>query len=258
MKLQPSIRSARNVLFCIIGVLLLISIACFFAAQRFESDKIDRLWLFFSFNAEMSVPTYFSVLLLVGSAVLLSFIAFVRYKNRLPMRWYWAVLAAGFWFMSIDEFVGLHERFDGASKALGLADNLEFDWVVSGIIIVLATVVVYLPFLFKLPRATRNRFIIAGLFYVGGAVFIETIQSIYFATTERGASYIIFFSLEETCEMVGLVLFISALLGYIRDEIGEVRLSFDAAPSPQDPISTTSNRDSDTDERPITQRYQTQ
>lgn len=238
MKLQPSISTIRNVLFSIIGCLLLISVACFWAAQQSNSDKLDRLWRFFSFNAEMSVPTYFSVLLLVASAAMLSLIAFVRLKERQPLRKYWAILAAGFWYMSLDEFIGLHERFDGASKALGLADNLKFDWVVTGILIVVATVIAFLPFLFKLPRDTRSRFIIAGVFYVGGAVFIETIQSVYFATTERGASYIIFFSLEETCEMVGLVLFISALLAYIRDQFGEIRLSL-APPQYAEPESST-------------------
>ncbi|MEO0475551.1 MAG: hypothetical protein AAF085_06225 [Planctomycetota bacterium] len=225
MTIRPSIKATRNTLLGIIGFLLIISATSYYVGLQAESDKLDRLSLYLNFNAEMSVPTYFSVLMLVASASLLSLIAFVRYKNRQPLRFYWPVLAAGFWFMSLDEYAGLHERLDGASKAVGLDEYLAWGWVVSGMIIVILTIAIFMPFLLKLPKATRYQFIVAGSVFVGGAVVIETLQSIYYGHAERTAAYFIYYTVEELFEMVGLVIFITALMQYIRDEIGELRFS---------------------------------
>lgn len=98
--------------------------------------------------------------------------------------------------------------------------------------IVISASIVFLPFLIKLPSKTRNRFLIAGGVYIEGALIIEIIQSIYYGQVSEpnGYLYLTLFMTEECGEMVGIALFIAALLHFIRDEIGILQVNF-AAPT---------------------------
>jgi hypothetical protein len=58
--------------------------------------------------------------------------------------------------------------------------------------------------------------LVAALFYVGGAVGVEVAGSPFWGDTvmERGWPYLALVAVEETMEMVGVVLFIRAILLY--------------------------------------------
>jgi hypothetical protein len=94
---------------------------------------------------------------------------------------------------------------------------------------------VYVPFLKRLPKQTRNLFMAAGVIYVGGAVGCEMIGALI---VERSGLWSPAFALEvlveETLEMSGIALFIYAITSYIQSEFPgmSVRASFNPAPRP--------------------------
>jgi hypothetical protein len=85
-----------------------------------------------------------------------------------------------------------------------------------------------LPFLAALPAPTRGLFIVAGAVYVGGAVGMELVEG-YVVEDYHGTenlAFIVASTVEEGLEMVGIVIFIRALMGYLGDTTGTVELRF--------------------------------
>jgi hypothetical protein len=167
-------------------------------------------WLYISFfdlDEEESLGTWFSALILfaAGQLTLLQ----SRYARRDSQPWIlWWLLGAGFHLLSLDEVAGFHEFVNTV-----VADT---HWTTFGAALVLAVAVAYLPFLWALPRRTRWLFILSGAIYVGGAVGVEWGTLWY---EENGLldtlEYNLWNALEEGMEMVGVILFICALLGHI-------------------------------------------
>src|SRR5437762_1529194 len=68
-----------------------------------NTDSVPALILDdFSVNAEQTIPTWYSVILLLIAAVLLAAIAQVKLARREKFRWYWLGLAIIFLYLSID------------------------------------------------------------------------------------------------------------------------------------------------------------
>jgi len=75
-----------------------------------------------------------------------------------------------------------------------------------------------------LPRQTMILFICAGVIFITGAVGIEIIsaQEADLHGTES-VLYSVLYTIEELCEMLGIVIFCYALLRYIEDECEQVQ-----------------------------------
>ena len=71
----------------------------------------------------------------------------------------------------------------------------------------------FFPFLWSLPAGTRNAFIVAGCIYVGGAVGVEIIGE---PMDEDAMTYNLTTVVEEGMEMGGVILFLAALLRYMK------------------------------------------
>jgi len=81
-------------------------------------------------------------------------------------------------------------------------------------------------FLFDLPKSTRWLFVIAGTVFVGGAVGMEAIGSNIFSTNYgKTMAYSLWATLEESCEMVGLIIFFYALLSYVAQDMPKIVFS---------------------------------
>jgi hypothetical protein len=173
-------------------------------------DAIDL----FSVNTEQAIPTWFSVFLLFSAAILLTLLAISKHRQQAPFARHWIVLAIIFFYLALDEGAAIHEIF---SSPLELAFNttgyLYFAWLIVGVPLVILFGVFYLRFLLHLPARTRTLFILAGSLYVGGAVIIEAISANHLSeVVEYTFSYLAIATLEEFCEMLGIVVFIYALL----------------------------------------------
>lgn len=190
-----------------------------------NSNTLRRL---FDLDQEANIPTAFSAFLLLTSAALLSVIALHKRHNADSFRYQWLVLACGFCAMAVDELSSIHEMLIWPVRHVLARDHVGpfyFAWVVPAIIGIGLLSVYLFSFLRHLPPLTRVRFLIAGTVYLTGAVGLEMVGGIRAEQFGPGDFlYILGTQLEETLEMLGLVLFIRALLLYLHDFLPQVRL----------------------------------
>jgi hypothetical protein len=155
---------------------------------------------------------------MLGASMLLGYIAYLTRLTGGRDGLLWVLLSLGFLFLSIDETAYIHE-------------NMSED--VSGWIFVVAPFLIiffigYIGFFLHLPRSTKFYFLLAGILYVFGAFFLEFIGSrrISIAGEDRIATTILYTSVEESFEMLGINLFIYALLLYLQDNFPDYLLGF--------------------------------
>jgi hypothetical protein len=179
-------------------------------------------------DRENTLPAWFSSLLLFTCAAALAVVWRIRVKCRGEFVWRWAVLAAAFLYLSLDESASLHEiLIEPLRRRMGWGGILYFSWVVPGAVIVLGFGLSYLQFWWRLPRGIRGRVCTAAVLYVGGAMGMELVGgALADAYGLHAMSYTIVMTIEESLEMVGLIVFLSALLELIRREAPSLSLQW--------------------------------
>ena len=157
------------------------------------------------------------------SSVLLAVIAFAK-KNGGPYFLSWTALSIIFLFLSLDEGAGLHELWTPLLlRSFDARGFLYFVWVVPYTAFVLIFALTYLSFLAHLPVKTRNLFLTAGAIFVSGALGMELIEGNYANSFgERNMVMAILTTIEEFLEMMGVVVFIYALMSYLSSETKNV------------------------------------
>jgi len=218
----------RKVVVClgtIITCLILANIGSLVLKYCFGDGHVLGLVPLFELDKEKNIPTLYSSMTLLFSSSLLSIIAVARKKNRDRDYLHWIALAAVFLFLSIDEFVTLHEQFNSLVRnALNTSGFLFFAWVIPYGMFVLILILVYMRFFLRLPAKTRNLTGFAAVIYIGGAIGFELIGGHYIALHKNDLTYGLITTCEESLEMIGVLCFISALLSYIESEFGSIYL----------------------------------
>lgn len=180
-----------------------------------ENGVPARVIDLFSVNLEDSIPTWYSTINLLISAALLAVIATVKRKDKDRFALYWIGLALIFLYLSIDEGASIHEIFsDMMETVIPPTGIFTFGWVVVGAPVALIVGLLYLRFVLNLPPRIRNLFFLAGGLYIGGALVIEAISASQYDDTVS-FTYLAIATLEELCEMLGIVTLIYTLLSYI-------------------------------------------
>jgi len=178
---------------------------------RSHAELVELVLTKLSLSYEGNLPTWFSSSLLLACAVAAGAIAALR--PPMHRQWWFIALLAG--WMSLDEAAEMHEHLGGHIGTNGL---LYYDWVIPAAVIVVALVIAFVPFIRALATTTRRRLVIAGAVYVGGALVMEL--PLGWWTEQHGTDgfgYALIDWIEETMEMVGAVLALSALLAHRED-----------------------------------------
>ena len=175
----------------------------------------------FHLDRERNIPTFFSALLLLFSAILLVSIYWFMAKGEQHDRRYWLLLAILFLGLSVDESCSLHERLiDPVRAVVGVNPWFYYAWIIPAGIFLVGLGIYLIGFLWRLPTDTRIRFLVAGTIYVGGAIGIEIVGGYYvFFHDKDTLSYNLIAAVEETMEMIGVVLFIRALFIYMHHHL---------------------------------------
>jgi hypothetical protein len=183
-------------------------------------------------NNENNIPTWYSSSALLLSAMLLTVIGLAKKQGDNPYAFHWLGLAGIFFYLSLDEAASLHEMTMPLLKPLLKADGyihglLYYPWVILGAIFMLIIALAYLRFLTALPLQTKYLFVTAGTLYVGGALGIEILGARYnYIQGTENFTYAIFVVAEEGFEMIGIVIFIYALLCYLGSSLSSLRILF--------------------------------
>ncbi|MGI9175892.1 MAG: hypothetical protein ACR2GR_11300 [Rhodothermales bacterium] len=223
----------RKVLLVLLGVVGFLGFAhlAVYAIQILLQDRQHELGgfaTFFRLSREANLPTFVSALNLLAASLLLSLIAYHKRRLGDAMRWHWAVLAGGMLLMSVDEAAQIHEGLVGRAVAhvTGPMEGIfNYVWYLAYLPLIALLAVMYIPFLRRLPTRYALGFMLAGLLFVGGAVGVEMIESLLNYRGTRHLFWTLSLFVEETCEMLGIVVFIYMLLCYIAEEGIAVRFS---------------------------------
>lgn len=224
LKLNPL--SVLRVLLCTIFILLFANIFAIAFKLNSDSKVLIGATALFDFNQEANVPTLFSSLSLLASALLLFYIYWSnRLKDKSAKRW--LGLSLIFFFLTVDEIGSIHERIMPLLRnSFELTGVFYYAWIIPyGIAIILLSII-YLPFVLKLPKNIKLLFLASAAIYISGAIGIEILggqQDESYGT--YNFVYAFYYTIEELLEMVGIALFIYALLIYIEGFSGFERLN---------------------------------
>lgn len=102
-----------------------------------------------------------------------------------------------------------------------------FAWVLPALVLLVGLGLYFVGFLRRLPSPTRRAFSATGLIYLGGAVGVELIAGRHVEVHGyNNLPYAFLVVAEEGLEMTGVILFLKALLAYLRDHYREVNFHF--------------------------------
>lgn len=179
----------------------------------------------FYLDAEGNIPAVYSAIALALASGLLFIIAQLETTIQSAYCRSWQILSGIFLYLSVDEVTGIHEYLDRPTRDLGLQGIAHYAWVVPGGLMVLIILASFLKFLLHLPRKTMLRFLFAGGVFIMGAIGFEILSSRVAEQVGAEAALLnplfqLLVSTEESCEMLGVVAFIHAVLGYLNNYHG--------------------------------------
>lgn len=210
-------RTLRFLIFVIVGLNLASIVGQL--TTYFLPDYLSRdfLALLFYVDAEQNIPSFYSMCTLLFCSVLLATIAYAKKVAGSRYVPYWGALSIIFLGLSLDEAFSFHEQLiDPLRSALNTSGIFHFAWVIPGSIFVLLCLLAFWGFLCVLPKKTRHLFLIAGAIYVAGSLGMEMINGYYASLFGKwNIVYAIITTLEECFEMLGIAVFIYALLSYM-------------------------------------------
>lgn len=132
----------------------------------------------------------------------------------------WKLLSIIFVLLSIDEVAGFHEMtIDPMVLAYQLNGYLRFPWVILGVIFMAGFSLYYFQFLKALPKPYIKGFFCSCLIFLIGSIGLETLSAKIFISLEQSPKdlmYNLVTTLEESCEMIGIIMFINVLLSYLK------------------------------------------
>jgi len=234
MKLKLNPLAVLRVLAWTILLLLIANICAIGFKLNSDSELLVGATALFDFNTEANIPTLFSSLALLACSILLFYIYWAkRLKDKSAKRW--LGLSLVFLFLTIDEIGSIHERIMPLMHdSFELTGVFYYAWIIPYGIAIILLATVYLPFVLKLPKNIKTLFFISAILYISGAIGIEILggqQDESYGT--YNLVYAIYYTIEELLEMIGVAVFIYALLLYIEDFSGfdRFRVKIDSSTS---------------------------
>lgn len=238
---EPSIRKAG----CLmtfptpkrVATLLLVVVLCLALAS--VAGQISRYFLghgtvlglvnLFHLDGEHNIPAWFSSSMLFVCGLLLGMVAFTKRVEGARYAAHWSGLSIIFLCMSLDEAIMIHERWEKPLDALlGSGDFFCQGRIIPAVLLIFAFALTYLRFLAHLPTRTRRLFIVAGFVYFAGALGMDIVSGGYMVRHGReNMTYQMLSSVEEILEMLGVVVFVYALLSYLQSELKDLPVRFD-------------------------------
>jgi hypothetical protein len=201
----------------IIVVLLILSLIGQYARFVLGHGRLLGFVPEFDVDEENNIPTYVSMLMLLGASGGLAVIAqWVRTTGR-PFQRHWWGLAGLFAYLSVDEMASLHERLADLPFLPETTGLFHYAWVIPGMLLVALFAVAYLRFFWHLPARWKGLFAGAAVLFVGGALGIEMLGGLYASLHgELHFGHALILTAEEGFELFGVALFVYAVLDYLQ------------------------------------------
>ena len=190
----------------------------------------------FAVGSDLSLPSWYSALVLMLASILLAAIAFAVKASEIPRyARRWGILGAIFAYLSCDEMLRLHERMAETLlrpvlEGIGFVPGgiLYYPWVIVYAPLVAVFALAYFGFWRALPTRIRRLFLAAAAIFVGGAMGVELFNAYHDDAGGREPLVFVGTHVEEILEMLGVIVFVYALLSFIAThlKIAALRVSF--------------------------------
>ncbi|WP_024334471.1 hypothetical protein [Desulfotignum balticum] len=219
MRFEFSPKEVLKLNLYLILFLLCANVLGIISKYYFDHDYVYGLIPLFDFSLERNIPTLYSSIALVFVSILLSLIGFINKKltfSYLP----WFGLALIFLFLSIDEIHGIHENLTIITRnTFNMSGFFYYAWVLPYSAALMVFMILYLKFLFDLPKPIMILFLVSGSIFVSGAIGFELLggrQAELYG--KDNVLYCFFYTCEELLEMLGVAVFIYTLLRYMVEQ----------------------------------------
>ncbi|MFO0869197.1 MAG: hypothetical protein U0935_09705 [Pirellulales bacterium] len=217
----------------LVGTLLVIAILlCLvsFAGQvvegRVSSPVVHKMTKWIDVNSEGNLPTWYSTVLIALAALLSYLAARAPHPVGQTTRGQWYGLTLAMLFVAADEGAQIHEKINVLLKPLHGQETYYFAWVGPWSALVVVLALLFGKFLRGLPFRHRYEILVAGAVYVGGALGVECIEAAcFFREDGVDLRYEGIATVQELLEMVGMTLFIHAVIGVLSEQ-GTIPLQF--------------------------------
>lgn len=221
-ELEVSVKALAKALFLVTAGLIALDLAALAFTMVTGHDHVMGLLPIIDLDKEHNLGTLFSVVLLTANAVLF-LLAAAQEERGTSRRKAWGFLGLIFFFLAFDEYAYVHERLIIPMRELfdASAGILHFAWIIPyGVLVVLVGLLVG-PVILRLPSHPRKWFVYSAIAYLSGALGCEAIGgwrlvSIGGESARPEFVYEFITTVEESLEMIGLVLLVYALVELIR------------------------------------------
>ena len=246
-------KRTTRILFIILGVLVTLSVIASFCHPVLHK-RVEAFSILVDLDTEANLPTLFNVLLFYFGAALFLLHAWEATKKAARG---WKTMAWVFVFLGIDEGAQVHEKLIQVTRRLleshdgghAVGGWFYYAWVIPYALAMLVLAVFLFRWFMGLSPILQKRLVISGIVYVFGAMFMEMAGGKLVAslppvdpasypwmlnTAPGGANdisfsmqpgVIAFYTVEEFCEMAGLILCGRALLLAFEANRKQVQLS---------------------------------
>lgn len=195
-----------RLLFILLAIDVALALAHLFLRQKLG---------FFNLDKEGSLKAVYSGLQLLTTGGVASLIAFLlsRARQRTSLRWLWGIVAAGFFYLGLDEMMVIHERIGFVlNRWTGLTGywGESFNWLIYFSPLIAFAFLAYF-FLFRVVWKEDRRVawgVLAGTFLFAASIALEAVGGRMLAT----AQYQTLVILEESAQLIGESLFLVAFL----------------------------------------------
>ncbi|MEM6536485.1 MAG: hypothetical protein AAF668_02015 [Pseudomonadota bacterium] len=228
--LQISVKEIGGTLGKAIGLLAFLNLVTLVLEFGVGIDHAKGFVPRFRLSEETSVPTVFSVGLLLLLSTSLALVAAGSRVAGDPRTKQWSVLSIIAAALAFDEGATIHELFDDHTGWIDWlyepSGFLAWPWVIAYGGIVIGFTIAFAPFFFSLSRRFQIIFGSAALLYVGAAIGLEMLEAVAFETLRAPLLFEILASIEETMEMAGVSIAICGLVAYAQEYFGWQRVMF--------------------------------
>jgi hypothetical protein len=207
------------ILFAIISVLTIIHLTLQYININILNEEFGPYYELtnrLDFDDESSIPTWFGQFLFIIIASLSGLIAILQ--NDKKARNIWVAISIIALIGSIDEVASIHENILQSIHLLFFDESASTFLANAWIVIVPFLLIGILLFIKKaiktIPHRTLGLMLLSLIIFIIGSVFIDILTSVE-GTMGRFFAQGILVSIEEVLEMLGLSLFIFALVEYI-------------------------------------------
>ena len=218
MQIEIAISPRKIIKYLVMVVIFFTIVSTGIQICKYVFDYRDEWMDLFNLDRELNLPTWYSASTIGFCSILLRIIAVGKKQQGDRYARDWQLLSLIFFWMAIDEVLSMHEIFiiPEVSEALNLPWFLHSMWVIPGLVFVIWFGRRYGKFVRHLPPKSKKHFICAACTYIGGALVMEMIGS-HFAESrgQQQLLYALIATAEEVLEMIGIIIFIYALLYYL-------------------------------------------